>query len=340
MSGAARREDVLVSVCFPNLAPGEAAHTTLRQVAAQLDGRYRYWEILALVDANADGIDRLLIDVPNLRLLQVRAETEFYRRRVVAASEAIGDIVAIAALDEVAHLDLMEMIEAAHTGDGIARGRRVRRSLIDPLVRTLGRAGGFEVDTRDMQTAVYPRTLLNRLLAHPNPQLALRFVPRGAGLSVMRLPALGGGHGRTLHETGRRLNLVQQLLVSAAPLVLTWVSLLSALVFVISVFFGIYAVAAWATLSTVAPGWLTLSLAISMTAAFLATALFGLSTGLQKLLEMVTPDRMDEVVGERNGVDLFSQVTQELNIELSSEPPEPDPAVSDAPPLARSEAAR
>jgi type IV secretory pathway TrbD component len=304
---------------MPDLPVEGDTGAVLCALAARIDARYRYWELLAIVDAGVED-NGLLDGVPNLRLLKVRPETGYYRRRVIAASEAIGDLVAIVAIEEIDCLDVVAMIDSARETARIVSGRGAARSLMDPLLRVLGRAGGFDVDTRDMLTAAFPRSLLLRMLALPDPELALRFVPRDAGLSASHWLTHGAvGRVRSLRQTRRRLSLVRQLLISGAPRVLDWVSVLSALVTVTSVLYALYAVLVWAVSSSVAPGWLTLSLAISMTGAFLAVALFGLSTGLQRIITMIAPDRADDVVDERNGVDLFSQVAQELNIELSSD---------------------
>jgi hypothetical protein len=159
----------------------------------------------------------------------------------------------IVATDEVSQLDLMGMIDAAHGEECMARGRLGRGGFADLPICAPDRAGGVEADARDMQAAVYPRTSLNRLPAHPILKWRCAF-RRGAqgcrGRGCRRAAARGGAHVRALHETGRRLSRVRQLLVSAAPRVLAWVSILSALVFLTSAPFAVYAAApvAWATL--------------------------------------------------------------------------------------------
>ena len=71
---------------------------------------------------------------------------------------------------------------------------------------------------------------------------------------------------------GARLVLVQKLLTNAAPRVLGVVSVLSVFVSCIGILYAFYALAAWAILDQVQPGWLTTSLVLSLTAVFLPEA--------------------------------------------------------------------
>lgn len=327
-AGPGRREDVLVSVCFAAARPDAGGRAILREVAARIAARYRYWEMLVIAEA-ADSADHelLIAAVPNLRLIKVRNGTSFYRKRVVAAAEAIGDIVLLAATDEIAALDLEAMLDEVRTGGGIVMARRSRASHLDPLLRALGGASGFRVTTRNMLTVAYPRTLLNLILALPERQLALRFVPRDGGLPIRYVDAAEGSRPvrRSWLETLRRLGLVQKLVVHAAPRVLPLVAGLSALVAVAALVFAVYAVVVWLVLDDVQPGWLTTSLALSLTASFLGVAIFGLACGLQRLLDIAIPDLAGDVIEERSSVDLFSQVSEDLNIELDLEETFPDP---------------
>jgi hypothetical protein len=326
-----RREDIFVSVCFADVSPGSAGRSELGEFSRRLAERYRYCEILLVVVADA-ALDHepLLHEVANVRLLMVRPGTPLYRRRAAVASEAIGDIVALASIDEQPVLDILEMIELAAQKGSIVIGRRSNASLMNPALRALGSSAGFRVDMRDMLTAAYPRALLNKLLAHPDRELALRFPPSAAGMPVIWQPTRqAGGRGRSFREFGRRLSIVQKLLVSSAPRVLTLVSLLSLAVVLAGLAFALYAVMVWATLTTIQPGWFTTSLVLSLTAAFLGVAIFGLSIGLQKVIETLSSDVADDIVDERSAVDMFDQAMKELNVEIgaghavAATPPDP-----------------
>jgi len=332
------REDVLVSVCFSDMPAGADALAQLRAVAGRLAARYRFWEILLVVPADTEtDYAPLLADTDNLRILRVRRHAEFYRRRAVAAAEAIGDVVVLASLEELPFLDLVAMIDdAADTGEliiGQHAAASPRNAAIEPLVRMLGRSAGFRVSARDMQTMALPRTLLNQVLARADRQLALRFPPRDAGVPVRSMRAGPGGPDRRgLRNFGRRLALVQRLLVNSAPRMLLYVSFLSLAVTVIGISYALYSVGAWLILDSLAEGWLTLSLMLSMTAAVLGMALLGVSLGLQQVLERLTPEALDDVVDEQGSMDLFSKVARDLNVEVDTDtPPAAIPAPGQAP---------
>lgn len=312
-----RREDLLISVCFAEAPTGAADQESLRAFAARLEAVWRYWEILIVSDAaNTMKMEPLLADIPNLRILGTQGLSERYRRRVIGASEAIGDLVVLGAFEELDYIDIPAMLtEAAETGAVIVPRREERRILLDGMLSVLGSSSGFRIQARDLQTVVLQRTLLNRLLARADRQLALRFMPRDSGVPV-RYSAISPGSGPPrAGGIWRRLGIVQKLLVHSAPSVLSWVSLLAILTVLGALSFTIYAICIWLFASEVQPGWFTTSLAISLTAFFLGVAIFGLASGLLKLIDLVTPEVLGDVVDERGNADLFARVVQDLNVE-------------------------
>lgn len=318
LSSKVLREDVLVSVGLTAVIPGPKGFDGLRRLSAQLDARFRYWEILVIADAEEVADLAPLFDtVSNLRLLKVRAGTSAYRRRFVLASQAIGDVLAMTTGPEAASLDLVVMIETSLHEGSLVVSRRRKGILLDPVIVALGKASGFHVSTRDMQTTVYPRSILDMLAARSDKDLALRFAPRDA--SVMITETLMQEEKvlkrRGLRGTGRRLSLIQKLMVNLAPRVLGYLSVLSALVAFMSLLFVFYVFGVWIFVDTVQPGWITTSLLLSGTAAFLGLAIFCLATGLQMIIDLVSPDMGRDVIGETSTVDLFSDVMTELNVD-------------------------
>ncbi|WP_198402520.1 hypothetical protein [Rhodobacter sp. CZR27] len=322
MTPTSRREDIFVSVCLPDLPATREAAAGLQRLCGDIAARFRYWEVLLTVPADgAEAYEPLMARIGNIRLLKLRHGTPFYRRRVAGAAEAIGDVVVLTAIDEQPDLDLPAMIEAAAAASAIVIGRRRSRSAMNPLLEALGHSAGFRVSARSMLTAAYPRTLLNKLLAHPDPQLALRFPPMDQALPVLWQTATARRRHRMFGDLGRKLGLVQKLLVSSAPRVLALVALLSLLVAGGSLALAVYAVVVWLTFSAVQPGWFTLTLALSLTALFLSIAIFGLSIGVQKMIESLSGALGEDILDERSSVDLFGQVMKELNVEVVDETP-------------------
>ncbi len=313
----ARREDVLVSVCFGELPVDAGTLDGVAALARRLDARFRFREIVVVTEeSRSDALLPLVRKVENMRLFTVRDRTSFYRRRVIAADEAIGDVVVLANPAELRHLDLVAMIERAADDQQLVLAVRaagmVQRTLTSPVV-VLGRLAGFKVGPRDLQTMAAPRTLLNQLLIHPDPDLALRFPPRHVCVPLAFFTATSDKSIRSAASRSRRLALLQKLLVYMAPRLLMAVTVVSALLASTGFLYALYVLGAWVVLADLASGWLTLSAMLSLTAFFLGISIMGLSLGLQHLLARADRDSFDGVVSEINRVDLFGKVAADLN---------------------------
>ncbi len=327
------REDVVVSVCFSDLPTCAATFQTLRDVAATLDQAYRFREIILVVDdtQRAAFLD-VVRDVPNLRLFVVRHGTEYYDRRVMAAEEAIGDLVVIGNIDEIAELDLIAFLDHAERSNTVtmafrATRRPVKRLLAWPFI-ALGKLAGFNVDPSDFQSIAVPRTLLNLLLAHDEPRLALRFPPRDPRLPLDWFRTDRNVAARTAFMgLGRRVQLLQTLLVYLTPTILSVVALSSTILALVGMAYAAYIIGALLMVDRLAPGWLTTNAMLAVSAVFMGMSTLGLSLGLQHLLKQQRRLKGDLVPEEVNRIDLFHQVAFDLNVELES----------DAAPLARGE---
>lgn len=319
------REDVVVSVCFSDLAVDERTFGTVRTLAARLDAIYRFREIILVVDdTQRDAFLPLVEQVRDVRLFVVRRGMEYYERRVIAAEEAIGDVVVVGNVDEIEGMDVAAFLEEAERSNAVMLANRSRRRplkscLASPFV-ALGYLAGFKVDPSDFQTIAMPRTMLNHILAHEEPRLALRFPPRDP-----RLPARTFGGVREVSTRGalshpaRRLQLLQTLLVFLAPSILTLVALSSTLLALLGLAYAAYIVGAVLTVDVLAPGWLTTSTMLAISAVFMGVSTLGLSLGLQHLLHQQKRLRTDRVSEEVNRIDLFGKVADDLNVELDRE---------------------
>lgn len=315
------REDVLVSVCFGDLPMSAKAFDAVVALAQDLDARFRFREIVVVAeDALVARFLPLVERMENIRLLTVRDGTAFYRRRVIAADEAIGDVVLMANVDELAYVDPVGMIERAADEQravlAVGASGILNRTLTAPLT-ALGQMAGFKVGLRDLRTLAVPRTLLHQLLAHPDPDLALRFPPRDVRVPLAfaeaapDMPALReAGHWQ------RRVALLLKLLIYVAPRLLIAVTLASALLATMGFFYAFYILGAWILVADLAPGWLTLSAMLSLTAFFLGVSIMGLSLGVQQLLARASRDSMDGVTSEVKRIDLFGRIASDLNVDL------------------------
>jgi hypothetical protein len=323
------REDVVVSVCFSELAASPATFAAIRTLAATLDGAYRFREIILVVDdTQRSAFLDLVREVPNTRLFVVRRGTEYYDRRVIAAEEAIGDLVILGNLDEIAALDVLAFLDFAEAENAVTMAfrparRPVKRLLAWPLI-ALGKLAGFNVDPAEWQSIAVPRTLLNLLLAHDEPRLALRFPPRDPRLprEWFRTP-VNVASRTAFMGLARRLHLLQMLLVYLTPTLLTLVAVSSALLTLVGLAYAAWIVGAVVLVDRLAPGWLTTNAMLAVSATFMGVSTLGISLGLQHLLKQQRRLKCDLVPEEVNRIDLFQQVAFDLNVVLESDTPAP-----------------
>lgn len=321
------REDILISICFSDLPATEAACDTIRDLALRIDSRFRFREIIVVVDDNGhEDYLPLVEQITDLRLFTIRPGNSYYDRRVIAAEEAIGDIVLIGTFDELEYIDLLEMLERAIRTNTVLLATRanrhsVRSGLSTPII-ALGRAAGFKVNLNDLQTIALPRSQLNQILSHSDPELALRFPPRDPRLPLSffsvggDVPSKGG-----LHQMRRRAQLLQKLLVYMAPFLLVLVTLSSSALTLMGFCYATYVVGVWIFLDNQAPGWLTTSAMLSLSAIFMGNATLGLSLGLQKLLNHRRKNSLEKIANEINRIDLFGKVACNLNVNLDRDAP-------------------
>lgn len=328
------RADILVSVCFSDLPASDAGFAAVRDLAARLDACFRFREIILVVDEDGhEAYLPLIAQVSDLRLFTVRSGNGYYRRRVIAAEEAIGDIVMIGNFDEIRYIDVVAMLMHAVAQDAIVLATRsirhpVRSGLSSPMI-ALGRVAGFKVNLNDLQTIVLPRTQLNQILSHSDPELALRFPPRDPRLPLsfftveMNVPFRGGAD-----QFRRRVQLLQKLLVYLAPIVLLFVSVSSAILTLLGLAYAFYVVGAFILIDDLAPGWLTTSAMLSTSATFMGVSTLGLSLGLQQVLNQNRKSGREEAAHEINRIDLFGKAAADLNVDLERDPA---PVVADKP---------
>lgn len=330
----ALREDVFVSLCFPEAPASAADVAAIAEAGRQIAATFRYFEVLVIarIEDPDDFLAPCLQDVAHTRILRVRGSGRHYARRVAAASEAIGDVVVLTALGEAGALDLSGMAAAAVEQNAVMVCTRAGGGGNNPLLRALGAAARFRISSGDLRTLAIPRVWLNRLLAHPQCNLALRFPPLGQGLPIRHLPvdglpALSADEPALRHRVG----LLYQLAVNAAPAVLIGVGLLSCAVTAGALAVIVYAIGVVLLATHVQEGWFTTTLVQAGTAGYLGLAILGLSMGLQKLLERAEPRIDDTVVDEIGNGDLFAGM-QDLNVAVDIGRPGPAgrPAAPDA----------
>lgn len=316
------REDMLVSICFSDLPVSHAAFAQLADLAHRLDIHFRFREIIIVVEDNGHEKYLPLVEqIADLRLFTIRPGSSYYDRRVIAAEEAIGDVVLIGNADEMAYIDILAMVEKAARQNAILLATRSMRQSVRGWLTTpitaLGRAAGFKVNLNDLQTIALPRSLLNQILSHSDPELALRFPPRDPRLPLSFLSIENDvPFDSGLDQFKRRLQLIQKLLVYLAPFLLLIVTISSTVLTLLGFSYALYVMAAWIFVDNLAAGWLTMSVMLSLSAVFMGVSILGLSLGLQQVLNHRSKNKFDRIAHEINRIDLFGKVALELNVDL------------------------
>ena len=317
MSDASLRSDILVSICFDDFSYSPASAAALKAVAAEIDSRYRFWEILvACVDGRGCAEDSLLQDIRNLRLIRLSGNSSTaYARRYALATRAIGDVVVMTSLDELPALDLPGMIRDANDSNSMVSFRSGTGGALNKVIVGLGRVAGFRVDAARLRTIAIPKEILGLILRHPSREIALRFPPINPSFALLDTEIAAQGTGLSLRkDLKQRLFLLERLMTGAAPSVLRWVGYLSVVVVVIALIYAIYAVVIFLTRDT-AEGWFTTSLAISGTTGFLGIALMAITSGINRLIELLVPAFDHLMVQERGSLELFRELEDALNVE-------------------------
>lgn len=316
------REDALVSVCFnDDIQSDGSALDTVTTLAAELEGKFRFYEILVVVEEDRRNEWRpAVLRIKNFRLLVVRNGTSFYQRRVIAAEEAIGDVVLLTCADDISlGIDALGMIERAIDEDAAVLATckgKMHTDIFGSALVLLGRGGGIRSDIHDLQTFVLPRAQLNQLLAHPDTDLILRFPPRDFNFPLVLFDVAVNRQWSPFGKRfQQRLSLLHKLLVYLAPRILAFVSLASAFLAVFGLIFALYVIGVWIFAEQTASGWLTLSASLSMVSFFIGISITGLSLGLQQLLSIGNSPDYSALVDDVNRADMFGHVISDLNVE-------------------------
>ena len=314
--------DSLVSIAVIAGGKTDEVEGVVRRAAAYLEDTFEFFEILVVVGASE--FDRhqasyeALLDIRNARCLVLRDGIGDYRAAVIAATESIGDLVLILQSEEAGMLDLGTVFEAAlsHGGSVVLRRMQQAGAVAGVLGSLLSRVSGYDVDPRFLRSAVHSRAHIGRISSRADRDIALRFAPMaGTGGAEVRILDVGegGGVGRRV-STLSRLGNAMDVMANSPPHLLRFLAAASFVVSFGAVAYFIYAIVLFLAGADLQPGWLTTSVAISGSTAFIALALGGISTALYQILNLLRDETGDEILREVNNTDLFREFRR-VNVE-------------------------
>lgn len=283
----------------------------LAALVKRLADQNTHYEVLLVVGeshrSKLVAAGRELAALANLRILIVADGTSPYRRRRIAAAEALGDVVVITDPEEATRLDLTAFAREALTNGRIVMGARARaRAGFLALHGPLRLLTGYRVDTRDLRTLALPRTSLTRVLARPTAGIDLRFEAKRTPERYVRKVVDGSLKNDRLLR-GRRIALLVELISASGPRFLKGFALVSLFTLAAAIVYAAYAVGALLLVEDIQPGWFTISMALSSLTAFLSLwAAIG-SLAQARVIELLDSRQRDEVIEELGAVSFFRQ---------------------------------
>jgi hypothetical protein len=315
--------DYLVSFCCAQEGDVERELDAISALAASCDKRVQYWEIVYVIGASHRSTIQAAINkfaaINSLRVVLVRDAVNYYRRRMIAVSEAIGDVVVLTSFSEIAKADLLAFAEEAMTSNRIVIGRRAgkRGPQRVSFYWLVGLVSGYRVDRRDLKTVALPRDRLVALLDRPTASIALRFEPKRGVVPYVRkelpLTITGGEAGLK-----QRLELLAEIISTSAARFLAVFALASGIVSAIAASYGLYAIAVILLRDNVQPGWFSTAIALSGSATFLSFGLAVIALGIASILNRMDGVAHHEITEEIGNVSFYDRV-HDLNVEIGSE---------------------
>lgn len=314
------RDDYLASVCIVDERELGEILSLLVGIEAELARSFRYFEIIYVLpersreqlNARAETLTRLL----NLRILIANDDVSFYRQRVIAASEAIGDVVALVDLTDMSSEELIKQLHAAKDGNLVLIGWRKLRRTGGLTYRLLSLLSRHAVTAQTSRTIILAREWLNAILTREHVSLDLRFEPRGGPVRYNRF-ALAQ---RTLPKVRfkHRYELLAEILRSSAPRYLKIYAMLGFAVTIFAALYGFYAIGVVLTREDVQPGWFSNAFILAGSMGFISLGMSILAIALAVVLDRTSGGNDRMIVDEIANISFFDQLI-DRNVELGGD---------------------
>ncbi|MBB4611420.1 hypothetical protein [Sphingomonas yabuuchiae] len=322
------RDDYLASICVVDEKGLAATVPLLVELEAMLSRHFRYFEIVYVVSERLrDRLHTLvgtLAGLPNLRILVTEDSVSFYRQRAIAASEAIGDVVALYDLADVESGELIARMDEAKERNSVLLGWHRSGRVSDPAYHFLSLLSRNKVTARASRTIILSRERLNAILARGHASLDLRFEQRGGPARYSHF-ALSGTAGRTA-RLAHRYELLTEILRAGAPRYLKIYAVLGFLAATSAALYGLYAVSVLLTHDQVQEGWFSTAFILAGSMGFISTGMSILSIALAAILERAVGGDDRAIVDEIANISFFDRLT-ERNVEIGQmriDPPGPE----------------
>ena len=293
-----QRKDAFISVVCPVRNPAEFLPARLSALSSVLAAHYQYYEIIVVDNASGDGtagvLKPLLGVQKNIQYCALAVRVAENAAIAAGLDRAIGDFIVTMDLACDPPEEIPTMIATALGGVEIVYGLpadRVRAAtLYDRMARaflkSIARLNGIDMPAAMSTFRVFSRSVLNYILESLDYHRTLALAPAlsGYAYSTFEYERQGvRGEGRRMGPKAlfRALDLVFS--TSVRPLRL--VTIFAVAMSVLSILYAGYVLVTRLLLESVAPGWATLSLQVSVLFFFISIVLAVMCEYILQILE-------------------------------------------------------
>ena len=263
---------------------------------------FEFYEVILVNNGCTDHtqarVAALQARLPNLTLYNLANKYSMAIATIAGLDHAIGDYVIVLDPRQDPPSLVRELIRVALDEKDIVyavtRERAAAKTLYyrteDRFLKALGRLNHIRLPVALSSARLFSRRALNFILKAVDRHRILSVAPALSGYSIEQIiydpepVADSGGGGLNWAYSIYR---AAELTLSLSPKPLRLVSIVSVGISVLTVIYGIYVVVYWLTHESVAAGWASLSMQISVLFFFLSLVLAVMSEYMQQILENI-----------------------------------------------------
>lgn len=322
-----RRNEIFVSVAFAVRDAETHLEPWLRRLTALLRENFRYYEVLIVDDASADGtvalVERLEREEKNLRLYCLPRSRGTDLALVAALDHAIGDFTVVIDPRSDPPEPILEMVDLAAAGAEIVyalprervRKRGVYNRLTRAFLRIVARLNDIDLPRAMSTYRLFSRTVLNYMLEAADRHRTLFLAPALSGYkyAALEYEPLRAAAPPRRGALGELVSKAVTLTFSTSVRPLRFVSLMSLGVSGLTLLYSVYVLLAAFLMDDVAEGWASLSLQVAGLFCLVAIVLAVMSEYLLQVIELTNRRPIYHVA--RQSQSSTFELDRELNVD-------------------------
>lgn len=312
------RSDFLVSVCVVDENNPHLVGVHLSEIIKKISEKFEYYEVLYVVNERyrdlISKMDDQFSQLKNLRIVLIADHIQYYHRRLIAAREAIGDVVTIFDCEELSVEELCGKLCESKDKDEILAGWCAKKMSGRWIYRLLSLTSHYSVAAEAARTIIIPREWLNALLVRRSAVLDLRFQACLPPTHYRYFDVLKKGNKD--HGISRKYEILKEIILCDMPRYLKGYALVGSFVVLGAIFYLAYAVVVFMTYRQVQPGWFSNTVIQAGSIAFVAGGMSILSYALVLILDILQGSSNQDIVAEIYEASFFNNENRR-NIEIN-----------------------